>query len=212
MSQRRVTIMGGGHGARTTAADLTLAGHQITLFEFEKFHENIAAILEGGQISITGKARQGVAKIHCLTHDLAQAMAEPEIVLIVVPALYHQVYAEALAPLLRRAESALSAVLAHVAGSAGADAAETRPPADRAAAAAVDRQTATRALADLRRLIDDSDPVGAGACLEVLRQSPNGAALGGQLRELQAQVSRFDFDAAAGTIDAIAARLEDDDA
>lgn len=92
--------MGGGHGARTTAADLTLAGHIVTLFEFEKFHENVAAIFEKQTIEITGDARQGVARLAGTTHRIEEALDGAEIVLIVVPSLAHRVYAEALAPFL----------------------------------------------------------------------------------------------------------------
>lgn len=101
MANRKITVMGGGHGARTVAADMTLAGHEVTLFEFEQFHNNVAAIFQDRTIRITGKARQGVAKLHKTTHDIAEALAgDPEMVLVVVPALYHRVYAEAMAPVL----------------------------------------------------------------------------------------------------------------
>ena len=102
MVKRKIVVLGGGHGARTVAADMTLGGHQVTLFEFEKFHGNVAAIFEGRTISISGKARQGLARIHKTTHDLEEALADgPELILVVVPALYHRLYAAALAPLLR---------------------------------------------------------------------------------------------------------------
>jgi opine dehydrogenase len=105
MANRRIAILGGGNGARTTAADMTLAGHTVTLFEFPELHDKIAPIFDnpgGGTITITGKARNGVAKLHKTTHSLQEVIDEnPEIILIIVPALYHRRYAEALAPLLR---------------------------------------------------------------------------------------------------------------
>jgi len=97
MRKRKITVMGGGHGARTIAADMTLAGHTVTLFEFEKFHDNVAAIFENNTIEISGKAREGVAKIHKTTHDIAEAIKDSELLIIVVPALAHRIYAEALA-------------------------------------------------------------------------------------------------------------------
>ena len=89
--------MGGGHGARTVAADMSLAGHAVTLFEFEKFHDNVAAIFESGRIEITGSARNGVAQIHKTTHEMADAVKDAELMLIIVPAFAHRVYAEAMA-------------------------------------------------------------------------------------------------------------------
>jgi len=36
VTYRQVTVMGGGHGARTIASDMTLAGNSVTLFGFKK--------------------------------------------------------------------------------------------------------------------------------------------------------------------------------
>lgn len=99
--------MGGGHGARTVAADMTLAGHSVTLFEFEEFHDNIAEIFETQRITITGKARQGTARLSCVTHDMGEALREPELIIIVVPALYHRHYAGAMAGHLRDGQNVL---------------------------------------------------------------------------------------------------------
>jgi opine dehydrogenase len=92
-----VAVLGGGHGARTTAADLALAGHRVRLFEFEEFHESVAAIFERGKIAISGKARCGTAEVALCTHDIAEAIAGVDVILIIVPALYHRRYAEHLA-------------------------------------------------------------------------------------------------------------------
>ena len=52
MNGRRIAVLGGGHGARTVAVDMALAGHKVSLFEFEQFHDNIAEIFERKQILI----------------------------------------------------------------------------------------------------------------------------------------------------------------
>ena len=104
MRTRRIAVLGGGHGARTTAADMTLAGHKVSLFEFERFHEAVSTIFERKRISITGQARTGEAEIFLCTHDIAEAIRGVDIILIIVPALYHRVYAEALAPHLKGGE------------------------------------------------------------------------------------------------------------
>ncbi|NIR02111.1 MAG: dehydrogenase, partial [Gemmatimonadales bacterium] len=101
MGSRRVAVLGGGHGARTVAADLALAGHEIRLFEFEEFRANVADIFERQTIEITGKARVGVGKLALATHEIGEAIRETELILIVVPALYHLRYAEVLAPQLK---------------------------------------------------------------------------------------------------------------
>ncbi|MCK4624490.1 MAG: NAD/NADP octopine/nopaline dehydrogenase family protein, partial [Phycisphaerae bacterium] len=101
MKQRRITVMGGGHGARTVSADMSLAGHIVTLFEYEQFHANVATIFETQTIEISGKARQGAARLHRTTHDAAEAIEGAELIIIVVPSLVHRIYAQTLAPHLR---------------------------------------------------------------------------------------------------------------
>ena len=101
MSSKRIAVLGGGHGARTVAADMALSGHEVTLFELERFHDNVAEIFAGKTIAISGKARQGKAKLARCTHDIAQAVENVDLILVVVPSLYHRVYAEILAPVLK---------------------------------------------------------------------------------------------------------------
>ena len=101
MTTRRIAVLGGGHGARTTAADMALAGHEVNLFELEQFHDSVAEIFQRKTISITGKARNGDAELALCTHDISAAISGAEIILIIIPALYHQPYAELLAPHLQ---------------------------------------------------------------------------------------------------------------
>jgi len=96
MTTRRIAVLGGGHGARTVAADMTLAGHTVALFEMEVFHDNVAEIFESRTISLTGHARRGDALLALCTHDIGEAVREAEALLIVVPSLYHRGYAELL--------------------------------------------------------------------------------------------------------------------
>ncbi len=101
MTRRHIAVLGGGNGARTVAADMALAGHKVSLFEFAQFHDNVSEIFERKRISITGKARKGDAELALCTHNISEAIRDVEVVLIVVPALYHQTYAELLAPHLQ---------------------------------------------------------------------------------------------------------------
>ncbi len=104
MDTQCIAVLGGGHGARTVAADMALAGHDVNLFEFERFHDSVSAIFERKKISISGKAHTGDAQLALCTHDVALAIHDVDIILIIVPALYHRVYAELLAPHLRGGE------------------------------------------------------------------------------------------------------------
>jgi len=101
MTTRHIAVLGAGNGGRTVAADMTLAGHRVNLFEFAQFHDNVSEIFQRKRISITGKARQGDAELALCTHDIAAAARDVGVIFIVVPALYHQAYAELLAPHLQ---------------------------------------------------------------------------------------------------------------
>ena len=100
MKKRIISVLGGGHGARTVAADMTLAGHAVTLFEMKKFSNNIKTITETGEIHISGNARNGSARIHNITHQIKEAVTGKELILIVVPAFAHADYAKTIAPYL----------------------------------------------------------------------------------------------------------------
>jgi opine dehydrogenase len=101
MTSRRIAVLGGGHGARTVAADMALAGYKVNLFEFEQLHGHISEIFEKKKISMTGKARNGDAELALCTHNISEAICDVEVILIVVPALYHRTYAELLHPYLQ---------------------------------------------------------------------------------------------------------------
>ena len=98
---RKIAVLGGGNGARTVAADMTLAGHKTVLYEMPEFRENIKTIFETGTICITGKARTGEARLFKVTHAIEEAVKDVELILIVVPAYAHASYAKLLGPVLK---------------------------------------------------------------------------------------------------------------
>ena len=73
MAKRSIAVLGGGHGARTVAADLALAGHRVALFEMESFRGNMAAIFDRGSIDTSGLARNGTAITWCWCRARAAA-------------------------------------------------------------------------------------------------------------------------------------------
>ncbi len=93
---RKITVLGGGHGARTIAAEMTLKGHRVTLYEMPQFKDNISEIFKTNTITITGKVT-GQAKLYKTTCDIAQAIADSDIILLAVPSFAHLPYAKLLA-------------------------------------------------------------------------------------------------------------------
>ncbi len=98
MESRRVTVLGAGNGGRTAAAELSLGGHEVTLFEVPDFAAGLAGIQAAGAITAIGQI-SGTAPVH-VELDLGRAIDGAEAILIVVPTNHHRTYADMLAPLL----------------------------------------------------------------------------------------------------------------
>jgi len=96
---RRVTILGGGNGARTAAAEFGIAGHEVTLYDVPQFVGGLAPIAASGRIAAEG-VFAGTAPVR-VEADLGTAIAEADVIFIVVPTMHQLTYAELLAPPLR---------------------------------------------------------------------------------------------------------------
>ena len=84
MSAMKVAVLGGGNGAHTVAADLTLKGLTVNMFEMEEFASSMQTVFDTGEIEMTGVAGQGTAKLNLVTTDLAAAIRDVEIIFIVL--------------------------------------------------------------------------------------------------------------------------------
>ena len=98
---KHITVIGGGGTGITMAADLTLKGFPVTLYERADAWDNLRDIQERGGVEMTGRAANGFAALTDLTDDLAQAVSKADVILVAVIATRHQALAEELAPLLR---------------------------------------------------------------------------------------------------------------
>ena len=97
----RIAVLGGGNGALTLAADLTLAGHRVNLFELPEFWDSLAPVNDTGEIKLTGVGRCGTARLETVTSDIHEALADATVVLVSVPAFGAYRMAEVLAPAVR---------------------------------------------------------------------------------------------------------------
>ncbi len=97
----RVTVLGSGNGGTAAAFEWAQAGHDVSLWDFEQFGDNIAAIAASGVIE--GRVKfEGTAPIAYAGHDLGRALKDAELVLLVGPAYAHEAMGEALRGHLRR--------------------------------------------------------------------------------------------------------------
>ena len=97
MAIRRIAVLGAGHGGCAAAADLTMRGFEVRLHA--RRGERIAAIEANGGITARG-VQDGIARIAHMTTDVAEAVDGADLIMLVVPSVAHEAYAEALTPLL----------------------------------------------------------------------------------------------------------------
>ena len=101
----KVAIIGAGNGGYAMAADLTLAGFQVNLFEFEEYKQNIAGILQHKTITIEGNARVGQVTLNMVTTNIEQAVLGVDTIFVATHSASHAPIAESLAPILEDGQS-----------------------------------------------------------------------------------------------------------
>ena len=98
---RRICIMGGGNGGFAAAADLTLRGFEVTLYEDPKFAASIEAIREDRTINLEGVGPVGKATLRKVTTDLADALSDVDLIMPISPAFAQEAVAKSLVPHIR---------------------------------------------------------------------------------------------------------------
>ncbi|NOY07738.1 MAG: dehydrogenase [Spirochaetes bacterium] len=104
MNAMKIAVMGGGNGSHTIAADLTLKGHRVNMFELEIFAEKMDKVFKSRQIEISGVAGQGKAQLNLVTTDIKKAIEDVEIIFIPLPGFVINTYGELLAPHLKEGQ------------------------------------------------------------------------------------------------------------
>jgi opine dehydrogenase len=102
---KKVAVLGGGNGGYACSADLSLAGHQVNLYELPQFRSGIEPVMQRGGIEITGAAREGFARIKMVTTNIKEAVEGVDLVLIVVPAFAHKSFIEECMPNLENGQN-----------------------------------------------------------------------------------------------------------
>jgi opine dehydrogenase len=89
----RVAVLGSGNGGCAVAYDWAAHKHYVSLFDFERFPDNIKRIQENGGIYAEGEL-EGSAPIAYVGHNIEKAMSGSEIVFAVGPAYSTKPFAE----------------------------------------------------------------------------------------------------------------------
>ncbi len=93
-----VAVLGAGAGGLATAADLSLAGRRVQLYELPEFRSTFDAIERQAGIDCVGVGRTGRVMPALATTDPREALRGAELVLVNAPAFGHQRLVEAVAP------------------------------------------------------------------------------------------------------------------
>ncbi len=91
----RIAILGAGNGAHAMAGHLALRGFPVRLYN--KFEEELTHLREQEGIALQG-AIEGFGPLETITTRIEEAIADAEVIMVVVPAHVHRFMAELCAP------------------------------------------------------------------------------------------------------------------
>jgi opine dehydrogenase len=100
-TKTRFAVLGAGHGGKPMAAHLALMGFPVILYN--RTPENVEVIKARGGIELTSYegGPHGFGEINLVTSDLAEALAEAKIIMVVLPSTAHADIAKEAAQHLR---------------------------------------------------------------------------------------------------------------
>jgi opine dehydrogenase len=101
----KFVVLGAGNGGLATAADLTIRGFDVNLWEHPDFKENIQPIQESGGITLEvapkTPLKSGFADLKLVTDNIEEALDGADVILIIVPSFAHEILAELCIPNLQ---------------------------------------------------------------------------------------------------------------
>jgi len=106
--EKPVAILGGGACAQTFAAEFTLAGYEVRLYELPEFAQGtLGEVLEtheielgGAQINFKWFKRTGLARVNIVTTDISEALRGAGLIIVAVPSKGHKPFFEKMIPCL----------------------------------------------------------------------------------------------------------------
>ena len=102
----QITVLGAGAGGTAVAFDCASHGHDVRLFDFEQFPDNIATIAEQGGINAEGDI-SGFGPITYSGHDIDEALQGAELIYVVGPAYSTEPFGEAVSGKLRAGQTVI---------------------------------------------------------------------------------------------------------
>lgn len=102
----KITVLGAGAGGTAVAFDCAVHGHEVRVFDFDQFPDNIAAIAEQGGIHAQGDI-SGFGPIAYAGHDIDEALRDAELIYVVGPAYSTEPFGAAVAGKLQAGQTVI---------------------------------------------------------------------------------------------------------
>ncbi len=110
---KKIAILGAGNGGYAMAADLSMVGYEVNLYEYPDYADNLKPIIEKGGIEMISRTpageelvlpaggKTGFVKIKGkITSEAQEAIKDAEIIMLVVPAFGREAFIREFAPYL----------------------------------------------------------------------------------------------------------------
>jgi opine dehydrogenase len=101
-----IAVLGSGNGGCAVAFDCAEHGHNVRLFDFEQFPEQIKGIQEAGGIQAEGEL-EGFTSIAYAGHDIEKTLDGADLIYAVGPAYSTKPFAEACKPFLKEGQTVI---------------------------------------------------------------------------------------------------------
>lgn len=103
-----IAVLGGGNGAFATAAQLSLQGFRVNLYEVPELAESIMPVKERGGIEFRHRDIEGLptgfARLNVISTKADEVLAEADVAWLVVPAFAQKRFSEACAPFFHQSQ------------------------------------------------------------------------------------------------------------
>ncbi|MGE5630712.1 MAG: NAD/NADP octopine/nopaline dehydrogenase family protein [Caulobacteraceae bacterium] len=102
----KIAVLGSGNGGCAVAFECAKADHEVSMFDFQNFPDNINAIRESGGIYSEGQM-QGFQEILYAGFDIEKALKDAQLIFVVGPAYSTKPFAEVCKPYLKKGQIVL---------------------------------------------------------------------------------------------------------
>ena len=103
---KRIAVLGGGNGAHTMAADLTLKGYDVNMLEMPEFKDGIRSTLERQGVDLVDAwGERHTVRLNMVTTDFAEALEGVNYIMMAVPATGTMAFLHSIVPYLEHGQT-----------------------------------------------------------------------------------------------------------